>query len=237
MLLSLSSILSVCIAFTLLYLIVPAAKVRVSAALAGGLVGGVLWNLGKYLFINLTAGSMKYSAIYGALGVLPLLMIWMYISWITVLFGATFAFATQSVRTESLEVGALRLNHAFRERLSLRLCAAVATRFRAGVLPPSAEQLVEEVQTLGPVVRRVLDTLCSHGLLVRSEGEDRGGYMPGKDIQEQTLAGVVRVLRREDGQSFDLAEDEVAARLVKILDEADAAGEAVLEKVSLRDLA
>ncbi len=238
--LSATSILSVCIAFTLLYLIVPSAKVRVTAALAGGLVGGVLWNLGKYLFINLTAGSMKYSAVYGALGVLPLLMIWMYVSWIIVLFGATFAFATQSVRAESLEVGALRLNQRFREQLSLRLCAAVAARFRAGDAPPTLEQLTREVQALGPVVRRVMDTLCAHGLLVQVEGngeEGRGGFLPGQDIGEQTLAGVVRVLRQEDGKSFEMAEDETTTRVIEALAEADAAGEKLLAEVSLKDLA
>ena len=235
-LLSFTSVLSVCVAFTLLYLIVPAAKVRVTAALAGGTVGGIIWSLSKYLFINLTAGSMKYSAIYGALGVLPLLMIWMYISWIIVLFGATFAFATQSVRAESLEVAGIKLNTRFRERLALRLCVAVAAAFRRGDPPPTADTLIREVDTLGPVVRRVLDTLCEHGVLTRSEG-DQSGFVPGRDIQEQTLASVVRVLREQDGKSFEMAEDDTSARLAAALEEADAAGRAVLEKVSLRDLA
>ena len=236
LLLSVTSVLSVCVAFTLLYLIVPSAKVRVTAALAGGTVGGVLWTLGKYLFINLTAGSMKYSAVYGALGVLPLLMIWMYISWIIVLFGATFAFATQSVSAESLEVDAIKLNTRFRERLALRLCVAVASAFRRGDPPPTAEVLIQQVQTLGPVVRRVLDTLCTHGVLVRSEGDDQAGFLPGQDIQDQTLASVIQVLREEDGKTFKIADDEPTARLTAILDEADAAGRAVLLKTSLRDL-
>ncbi len=237
LLLSLTSVLAVCISFTLLYLIVPAAKVRVTAALAGGLVGGTLWSLGKVLFIKLTAGSLKYSAVYGALGVLPLLMIWMYFSWIIVLFGATFAYATQSVRAEYMNVGGLKLNTRYREHLALRLCVLVAGAFRRGDPPPTASTMIREVETLGPVVRRVLETLCLHKVLVRSEGADHVGYLPGKDIQEQTLADLVHVLRDVDGQSFDLEEDVENSRLAGILDEAEAAGRQVLEKVTLRDLA
>lgn len=228
LLLSLSSTLAICIAFVLIYVVVPSAKVKLRAALAGGLVGGLIWSLSKYLFINLTAGTIKYSAIYGALGVLPLLMIWMYISWLIVLFGATYAYATQTVATESLELGSTTLAPAFREQLAGRLLVSVAGDFRRGAEPPSAETLTKRMGTLLPVARRVLDILVAQKLLVEVQNGMDARYVPGQDLQELTLARLLRALRHDHGTTFALSEASDCPRLRQALEKAEAAVEELL---------
>jgi len=73
----------------LLYTVVPNTQVRWRHALAGAAFAVVLLEIAKLLF----AASMKhlfasYKIVYGAIAVLPVFLIWIYISWLIVLLGA-----------------------------------------------------------------------------------------------------------------------------------------------------
>ena len=73
---------------TLLYRFVPNTPVKPRHALAGALfaaigLGLLKWGLGQYL-----ARVPAYSVIYGAFATVPILLLWIYLSWLIVLFGA-----------------------------------------------------------------------------------------------------------------------------------------------------
>jgi membrane protein len=82
-------------AFTFIYVFVPNTHVRIWPALAGGIVGGLLWQTGGWAFAAFVAVSTRYSAIYSSLAILVLFMIWLYLSWLILLFGAAVAFYRQ----------------------------------------------------------------------------------------------------------------------------------------------
>jgi membrane protein len=232
------SALATCLAFVLSYVIVPNTKVRFRAALLGGIVAGLLWNVSKAAFIAVTAGSIKYSAVYGALGVLPLLMIWIYLSWVIVLFGATYTYANQSVHTEGLEMAAVRMSQGFRELLAARLVVAVTRAFKAGEPPLTADELAERVGAMSSLAQRVLSTLVRSNVLAEAQtkGEDPG-YLPGRSIQDLSLVQVMETLRVRDGEAFTLKHDERYAEVARLLEEAEQASQAVLGRENLSDLA
>jgi membrane protein len=231
------SVLSTCVVFVLSYLIVPNTKVRLKAALLGGIFAGLLWNLSKYIFINVTAGSIKYNEVYGALGALPLLMIWIYLSWLIVLFGVTYTFANQSVHKEGLEVASLKVSQSYRERLAVRLVAIIARRFLEGEPPLTAEDLAERAGTMTSVVQRILEVMVSHGVLIETQGDgEETGYLPGQSLQRLSLDRVMRALREQDGASFGLADDASLSDLDRVLQEAEEASQAVLKRVDLAKL-
>ncbi len=237
-LVALATTLSICVAFILTYLIVPATRVRLKAAILGGLVAGVIWSLTKYIFISIIAGtqSAKYSAIYGALGALPLLMIWIYLSWVITLFGATFAFANQSVKAQSLAFTDFRLSQAFRELLSLRLCIGVAADFRAGKCPTTLDTLVQQTNGMLVHVERCLEVLLDHKILLESYTDGEVGYVPGQDLQEQTPAHILKILRQRQGAAAPLTEDTALISLRELLEQAENASDKILSQTSLREL-
>ena len=75
------------LAFTLLYVAVPNCKVRVVYAAFGGLITTLLFETAKALFGQLVAHSI-YTNVYGAFAVIPLFLIWIYLLWMLILFGA-----------------------------------------------------------------------------------------------------------------------------------------------------
>ena len=79
------------VAFTVLYAIVPYRPVKILHALIGGISAGLLFGLLRRLFGLYIAAFPAYHTIYGALAVVPIFLIWMYLSWAVVLIGAEIA--------------------------------------------------------------------------------------------------------------------------------------------------
>ncbi|MGH8706631.1 MAG: YihY family inner membrane protein [Burkholderiales bacterium] len=78
-----------CVALTLLYFLGPNRRVEPGHALLGGLFAAALFELAKRGFASFVAKFPTYTLIYGAFAALPMFLLWLYLSWLVVLVGAT----------------------------------------------------------------------------------------------------------------------------------------------------
>jgi membrane protein len=74
--------------FTLIYAVLPARRVPLRAAFAGGLVAALAFEAAKRGFVLYVTNVPTYQRVYGAVAILPLFLVWIFVSWIVVLFGA-----------------------------------------------------------------------------------------------------------------------------------------------------
>jgi len=77
--------------FAAFYMVVPHVKVRWAAALAGGVAAALGWEIAKLLFLFYVTRVVSYNRVYGSLGLIPMLFLWVYASWLLVLYGAELA--------------------------------------------------------------------------------------------------------------------------------------------------
>ncbi len=70
------------------YMVIPNRHVPPRAALAGGIVAGILFAFLRKAFAWYVSTFPTYQNVYGALSVVPIFLIWMYLSWSVVLLGA-----------------------------------------------------------------------------------------------------------------------------------------------------
>ena len=71
-----------------LYFLLPHCKVYFRHAFVSGLLVAILFYITKKLFALYVVVFANYQIIYGAMAALPLFLIWIYLLWIIVLFGA-----------------------------------------------------------------------------------------------------------------------------------------------------
>lgn len=79
------------IAFTMLYKLVPDCKVKWLHAFSGGTIAVCIFEIAKSIFALYLSYFQTYELLYGALASIPILLIWIYLTWFIVLIGAEIA--------------------------------------------------------------------------------------------------------------------------------------------------
>jgi len=224
-------------AFTFVYTFMPNTRVRLGPALAGGVVGGILWQSAGWAFALFAASSTRYAAIYSSFAILILFMLWLYLSWLILLFGAAVSFYVQHPEHLVARSGEPRLSNRMRERLALVLMSQIARRHLEGAAPWSADELAQTLRMPVRAVDVVLDALRARGILACT-GDEPPGWLPVRDLESASakeLLDAVRAAGEDRYLSVEaLPAPEPVERLLKRCDEASAS---VLGKVTLKDLA
>ncbi len=180
------------LAFLVAYTVIPYTRVRLKSAVVGAAISAVLFEFAKYLFANSVGQSVRYSAIYGSLAVIPIFLIWLYITWIVVLLGLEVVFTHQHfltlLRSRVIRGGPERDNVG----TGLRLFTLVAQRFEAGEDPPTCDQLSRRLlEPVGAIEARV-ERLVEVGLVRRvALGSDTLGIVPSTSPDNVLVSDVM----------------------------------------------
>lgn len=226
----------ICGAFTFIYVFIPNTRVKIRAAVAGALVGGVLWQSTGWAFAAFIASSSNYAAIYSSFAILILLLIWMYLNWLILLLGAQVAFFVQHPQYLVKERVRLLLSNRLKERLGLQILFYVALNHYHNRDPWTLERLVEQMGIPGEPVNGVLNLLLDAEFLVESSDEPPS-YLPRQDIAQLTVAQVLSSIRRS-GESQFLREQDlpVLTAVDEVMTTVGDAGDRALDKRTLKDL-
>jgi membrane protein len=187
-----SSAVLMTLILTLFYRSIPNTRVRWTAALIGAVVVTALLLLNNTLAFLYFKRVMLSKSLYGSVGILPILMLGLYIFWFFVLVGGQITYAVQNVHYRSSQTAWHSLNTFARESLSLLVLLLVARRFKDCLAPYSVTQLSHRIRVPSQVLNECLNRLCDLGLIAQlpsAENKDPNDYryQPARPLNRITL--------------------------------------------------
>lgn len=207
---------------TLAYVILPNRRLRLRPVVAGAVVAAVGWEAAKWGFTQYLgmATNSTYATLYGSLALIPLFMLWVFLTWLIVLFGLQVAYGVQMVEDGVLQEGTPGEGPSLvlaGPGVMIDAAAVVAARFALGKAA-RASDVAGELALASDQSARILEALAGAGFVRELDGE--GGFTLARPADRIRLADVATTGLSLSGAKEGSAARELLAATVRTLGEA-----------------
>ncbi len=169
-------------AITAIYRVVPHRTVKLRYAVAGAVLATVLLELIKWALALYLASFQSYQKVYGAVAFVPIFLIWIYLSWIAILLGASLA---SSIAAFRYQPAGMRLPLGYELYGLLRLIGRFDEAREQGRGLHSDQLQDLEPMLTDALLQQFLAQLSDINLLRRDE---KGEWLLARDLEAITLA-------------------------------------------------
>lgn len=202
--------------FTIVFKVIPNTSVEFSKALLAGIVAGLAFLIFQQLYINGQIWVAKYNAIYGSLAALPLLLLWVQMSWLIALFGVQLSFASQNTSYYNFENDIQNISPAYFHFLCVITASVIYVRHRLNLDINNPEtygkyprvttaQLNKMLHLPAQLLSEVLASLQQIKVISPKPDEDnkdRTVWMTEQDHETFTIGHLVKRLNDEGSHEF-----------------------------------
>jgi len=205
--------------FTLVYMIMPNTRVKLKSGLIGGIVAGTIYQFIQWGYIDFQVGVARYNAIYGSFAALPLFLIWMQLSWMTVILGAEVTFAHQNIEAYELEPDCNRISRQYRDLLTLQVIQFIVVNFSKREKPLTTNGIAKTLRLPIRLLNQILFALAECGLIsdTQLENEKEPAWQPSVDINILTIKYVMDAINQKGVDSIPVTETRVLTELENAL--------------------
>ena len=181
------------VAFFLLYFVMPNTKVSFKAAIWGAAVAALVWMAAKSIFGYCITELGLYRTVYGVMALIPMTVVWIYITWLTVLFGLQLTYTTQHLKSlDAAEIAAARKTEEYfvaNDLTAINIVREIAVAFEKNRAPLVAEVLCSELNIPAEFVDKILNHFVNCGIIVKTS-EPKTGYLPARDPANIKLSDI-----------------------------------------------
>ena len=190
--------------FTAAFYLVPNTKVKFTSALFAGIICGTLFHAVQWLFVTGQVYVSKYNAIYGSFAFLPLMLIWMQLSWLITLSGVVLTYAWQNIDSYAQHDKVEDISQAYNNQLAIAVAALATKRFKLREPALTRNELITEYDIPAMLVDKLLNSLQHAKILtaVLQEGDEDCAYQPACDPDDITVNMVNDALSAQGQNRF-----------------------------------
>lgn len=185
-----------CTLATAAFLAMPNTRVKFRTAIIAGLIAGIALQVLQILYVESQMGLTRLGTLYGSFAAIPLLMVWIQMSWVVLLMGAQLSYYLQNITRYEFEFDVQTVSPRQKKRLSLLVMHSLIVDFVKGVKPRSPEEISLELSLPVRTVHECLDLLKEASMVteVWNEEQEKYVYQPATDINRMTLSFVLEKL-------------------------------------------
>jgi len=217
--------------FTLIYLIIPNTKVKLSTAFIAGLFSGIVFQVTQSVFIYLQVSLLNYNAIYGSFSLIPIFILWQKIVWFIILLGAHLSFIIQNSYKYSYTINEINLNFSSKRDISIMCIYYLVKNYEEDRPPMSTNELAHEVGIAIGVMQDILNMLVKLNFIVEIvTSSDERKYKLSKNIEILSIGYIISQIT-EVGYSQRVGEESK-----EILDKINKARENFQFDLLLKDI-
>jgi membrane protein len=172
--------------FTFLYAYIPNTKVKLRSAFFAGLIAGILFQIFQQIYIGGQIWISKYNAIYGSFAALPLLLLWMQLSWLITLIGVELCFAHQNVGKFSFEKETKNISRRYKDFVILLITTLIIKRFETGEKPLTANDISTKYRIPTRLTSDIIYLLQEINIIIETPSGNHidPAYIPALDIHK-----------------------------------------------------
>jgi len=224
------------LSFTLIYLLIPNTRVKIGSAIYGAVIATILWKMIGTLFTAFIVDSTNYTAIYSSFAILIIFMIWIYVSWLIILTGASISYYHQNPDLISNKSKVIRLSCRLREKLALTVMQLIGSSFHHNEPQWTLQTLSQKTHIAEQALQIIMPSLLSANLITTT-GTDNQHYIPSQSLEKITIAMILIAARNaEETHQLNPHDVETTAQVEAILTETNDAILATLENKTLKDI-
>lgn len=223
------------LALAYLYMFMPNTRVKFSSAIVGAVAAATCWKITGIIFKSFISGSANYAAVYSAFATLIVMLIWIYMTWLVLLLGASIAFYCQNPNQMMTRRGIIRLSHRARQRLALMVMQLSAKNFYEGTPPWTADHIARYFHLPPQPVQDVLDALEDEGLLTCT-ASDPPGFQPGKPPETVSVGDIIAAVNQHGGDAAIERKIKAGPEIDAVFSSLDEALAKTGGKTTVRDL-
>ena len=192
--------------FTGMYVLIPNTKVKFWNALLAGIICGTAFQFFQFLYIGGQIWVSKYNAVYGSLAFLPLLLLWIQLSWIICLFGAVLTFSAQNIRNYNFERDTKNISRRYKDFLSLLVASLIVQRFVKGEKPLTVEDISYENKIPIKLTGQILYLLTEVGVISETTTDDDRviAYQPAIDVSHLSVGELFSRIDQFGSEKFKI---------------------------------
>jgi len=179
--------------FFLLYFVLPNTKVQARAAIWGALAAALVWVAAKNMYGLCVTELKLYSTVYGVLALIPITVMWIFITWLIVLFGLQLTFTTQHLKSlDAAEIaGANKREEYFiaNDLTAINIIREIAAAFETNKAPVTGEVICSKLNIPAEFGDKILNHLVGSELIAKTS-DPKVGFVPAKDPANIRLSDI-----------------------------------------------
>lgn len=207
------------------YMLIPNTKVKFKNAFIAGVLAGTSFQVLQWLFVTGQIYVSKYNAIYGSFSFLPLMLIWMQLSWLITLAGALVCCSSQNIFLFSYERQTTNISGRYRRKVCLGVLTVILQRFINQQKPYNINDLSREFMIPPRLTGIIVNYLIKCKLIVRLASIDNNDceqtdppIVPSTSPEHYTLGHVLNVLGNHGTSDFIPEFDKNFSKLIAACD-------------------